>query len=473
MRALKEEKQQEKISKLQRQLEESKKKIKSLKNKLSTSERKRKELMADSDKKKSKHGPLSLQPIKRHKFLVFIVSLSVQLYVKSGCGFRGVVTILSILKELLGWELDIPCHNSIENWVKKSGLSIYKEPEKPITKKDYALITDESMMIGSQKMLLTLGVKAKHQGKPLSHSDVEVLGMSVRPSWNSQAVCSELEDASKRVNHPPLYVISDNASIMNQGISKFNSLQIRDISHTLGIFMERVYKKDEEFNAYMKELSQVKQKQVMNPVAYLLPPKQRSIARFLNLWQVVEWSDKILTNYAKLTTQERETFSFIPQYASFIDELRSVLFCINSIAYEIKHHGLSHKSIKNCVKYIERDLLLENKRVPKIAKQIVDYLKDEIKKLPSKKTRWNASSDIIESIFGVYKNRKSPNPLHGITPFVLFLPLYTRIGTKDDMVPFDFKSSLESVFMSDIDDWKKDKLPENLVRKRIKTLKVA
>jgi hypothetical protein len=397
----------------------------------------------------------------------------VQLYVKSGCGFRGVVTILSILKELLNWEFDIPCHNSIENWVKKSGLSIYKEPEKPLTQKDYAMITDESMMIGSQKMLLTLGVKAKHQCKPLSHNDVEVLGMSVRPSWNSQAVCSELEDASKRVNHPPLYVISDNAGIMNKGIELFNSLRIKDVSHTLGMFMERVYNKDEEFNAYMKELSQVKLKQIMNPVAYLLPPKQRSIARFLNLSQVVEWSDKILMNYNKLTTQERDIFSFIPLYATFIDELRTVLSCINSIEYEIKHHGLSHKSANNCMKYIERGLVSENKRMMKIAEQIADYLKDEIKKLPSAKTCWNASSDIIESIFGVYKNRKSPNSLHGITPFVLFLPLYTRIGAKDDIVHFDFKNSLESVFMADINDWRKEKLPENLVYKRIKTLNVA
>jgi len=53
MRHSKEEKQQEKISKLQRQLEDSKKRIKSLENKLSTSERKRRILKTDSDKKKA------------------------------------------------------------------------------------------------------------------------------------------------------------------------------------------------------------------------------------------------------------------------------------------------------------------------------------------------------------------------------------------------------------------------------------
>jgi hypothetical protein len=70
-------------------------------------------------------------------------------------------------------------------------LSLYKEPACEITKDDYALIVDESMMIGSEKMLLTLGVKAAHQGKALSHNDVEVVGISVRPSWNSQSIGSE------------------------------------------------------------------------------------------------------------------------------------------------------------------------------------------------------------------------------------------------------------------------------------------
>jgi len=81
--------------------------------------------------------------------------------------------------------------------------------------------------------------------------------------------------------------------------------------------------------------------------------------------------------------------------------------------------------------------------------------------------------DIVESLFGVYKNKKSVNPLHGVTPFVLFLPLHTRIGAKDHIVHFNFKHSLESVFISDINDWRKEKLPENLVYKRIKTLNAA
>ena len=474
MRISKEQKQEEKIFKLQQELDLSKKENKSLKNKLATSERKRKSLMGDSRKRKLRSSSISLQPIKRHKFAEFIVSLSVQLYLRTNCGFRGVVIILGILKELLNWDLDIPCHNSIENWVKKSGLSIYKEPKnKNRTEGDYALVVDESMMIGSQKILLTLGMKAEHEGSPLSHGDVEVLGMSVRQSWNSEAVCSELDDVSCRLNSRPSYVISDNASVMNKGIRDFNVPHIRDVSHTLGMFMERVYKKSEEFNKYMKELAQVKFREVMNPVAYLLPPKQRTIARFMNLSKVVDWSEKILKNYIQLTRQERNTFSFIPRYASLIEELRTVLTCINSIEYEIKHNGLSHQTLKNCINFMKSDLFFGNERMLQIAGQILGWLREEIRKLPSETTCWNASSDIIESLFGVYKSKKSPNPLHGVTPFVLMLPLHTRIGTKNGSASFDFKSSLESVFMSDIEQWKKEKLLENQVYKRIRKLNAA
>jgi hypothetical protein len=449
--------------------EKDSKKIKSLKRKLNASKQKCR-LLKEKNKKKAK--TITLQPIKRHKYAVFIVLLSVQLYVKTGCGLRGVVTILSILKEILGSDyMDIPCYSSIENWVKKSGLSIYKEPEKEITKDDYGMITDESMMIGSQKLLLTLGVKAEHkEGKTLAHSDAEVLGISVRSSWNGEALCEELKNISERVNRPPSYVISDNGSVMNKGIREFQSIQIKDVSHTLGMIMERVYSKDDEFNSYMKSSSQVKFREIMNPVAYLLPPKQRTVARFLNLSPIVDWSEKMLNSYNRLMPDERKTFSFIPKYASFIDELRTVLSCINAMEREFKHEGLSHQSVKNCKALMKSTLFIGNERMIKMAEQIVDYLNREVKKLPDAKTCWHNSTDIIESTFGVYKAKKATNPLHGVTPFVLLIPLHTRIGKKDSVVPFDFKHSLESVFMSDIDDWKKSQLPENMVYKRIKTL---
>lgn len=382
---------------------------------------------------------------------------------------------LSILKELLSWNFDCaPCYNTIENWIKKSGYSIYKEPVKEATSGNYAAIFDESMMVGSQKMLLTLGVKADKKGnEPLCHSDVAVLKMSVKSSWNKQSVAADLEELAGRIGHPPDYVVSDNGGSLTHALQKLKIIHVRDVSHTLGLLMEHAYKDEEEFTAYMKAVSLVKFQSVMKSTAYLLAPKQRTIARFLNLSQIAEWSAKMLSVYTRLLPQEQQTFAFIPQYASFIEELQDTLTCINAIQKEVKAKGLSRKTYQTSMAHIKKSLSPGNERMIRLAQSIVDYLNVEISKMPDEKISWNASSDIIESLFGVYKDRKSPNPLHGMTTFSLFLPLYTRIGSEKGVASFDFKACLERTFLSEIDEWKKTNLIENQVSKRIKILQSA
>jgi len=449
------------------------KEIKSLKGKLFTSERKRK-LSKEGGKKIDDY--IQLIPIARHQYPELIVKLSVHIYANTRCGFRGVVTILKALKEELNLDIEIPCYNTIKNWVLKSGYSIYHEPFEESIKGDYIVTIDDSMMVGSQRLLLILGCSSKHPGKPLSHNDVAILGMAVRHSWDGESIRSELEKVSKRVGRSPLHVISDNASIMKNGVSKSNLLHIRDISHTLGMILERVYKKDKEFKSFMKKISLVKSKAVMTLEAYLLPPKQRDIARFLNLSKIIDWATKMLKIFnTKLSPKERKIFAFIPKFASFINELDTVISCINTIEKKIKNEGLSRKSVKYCIEYVKQNLYNGNERMKKVAEQIMQYLKEEAKKFPKhSRVCWNASSDVIESVFGVFKDRKSPNSLHGVTTFIFLLPLHTRIGTKDDsMVPFDYKHSLESVFMREIRDWEKKNLFENQVSRRTKILNSA
>lgn len=416
-----------------------------------------------------------MQPIKRHKFPEFIVSLSVQCYVKLRCGFSGVIATLRILKDLLGWDFEsIPCKNSIENWVKKCGYSVYNEPSIGLLPGNYAAVIDESMMVGSEKMLLTLGLKAeKDTGSPIRHEDVKVLRMSVCSSWNAQKIEADLQQTAKKAGRPPSYVISDNASSITNAVKSLGYTHIRDVSHTFGLFMEHIYKQDEEFISFMKELSGVKFREVMKPIAYLLPPKQRTIARFLNLSDVVKWSSQMMAVFPKLTEQEKQTFSFIPRYASFIEELRDSLDCINTIQKEIKSNGLSIKTLKTSSLKINKLLNNGNNRMRTLGEEIDKYIKVELSKMGDQKKRWNASSDIIESVFGTYKLRKSPNPLYGVTSFVLFLPLHAKIGSKEKTIPFDFKRSLENVFLSEIKEWKKRNLTDNLVTKRTKVLQSA
>ena len=85
----------------------------------------------------------------------------------------------------------------------------------------------------------------------------------------------------------------------------------------------------------------------------------------------------------------------------------------------------------------------------------------------------NNSSDIIESIFGRYKARKSTNKLNGVTPYVLFIPIYARLINKEQAPKFDFKIALEEKRIGDIETWAKKNLTPNLVQLRTKQMRKA
>jgi hypothetical protein len=146
--------------------------------------------------------------------------------------------MFGFLNGLLGWGFkDIPSASSIENWVKKSGYGIYHSPKKPETEqaKAYAEIMDESMMPGSEKMVLTPGVDAeKKTEKALCRRDVSVLNIPVASGWNSESIKEELEETEKKWVRPP-YVISDNDSKLSRAIREKAYIHIRDTGHTMAL----------------------------------------------------------------------------------------------------------------------------------------------------------------------------------------------------------------------------------------------
>jgi hypothetical protein len=139
-------------------------------------------LKAECVKKKRGLGDYSQQLIERHGYTDMIVSLCVEMYVHCRCGLRTTRAMLVYLNERLKWDLpSIPCHNSIKNWVEKSGYAVYHEPEMEEYEDGYAVIVDESMMIAGEKMLLTLGIPAKKTGdKALTFNDINVLDIGVK-----------------------------------------------------------------------------------------------------------------------------------------------------------------------------------------------------------------------------------------------------------------------------------------------------
>ena len=130
------------------------------------------------DNRERRTTQVAFEPVPGHRFSIQLIMLCVLIYVRIGCGLRTVISIIRIFEEVIGDPLGkLPCYNSVANWVRKLGLSVYEE-DAPQGRK-YAHIIDESIMINKEKLLVVLGVPAEHTGKPLNHDDVSVLGMHI------------------------------------------------------------------------------------------------------------------------------------------------------------------------------------------------------------------------------------------------------------------------------------------------------
>ena len=394
-----------------------------------------------------------------------MVKLATSIQANVDCGLRSVVKILELVNEAFGGILGekLPSHTTISDWMQKNGMGAYMEAGEDFSTGNYCEIIDESITVGSQKLLLTLGTAANAPGHPLGHVDVEVLRMAVAPSWNGDGVEEEIGRGTAKVGHAPSYIISDNGHNLTKGIRQAGITHHRDIGHTFGLILEGAYKGQEDFEGFMQKMNGIRTKYHLTKMAYLLPPKQRAIARFMNLFSLVEWAADMLRTLPTLKAEEQEAFAFVNEYKELISELEMVMRYVRTIERKCKREGLSKQTANLCASVACGLISGEGttKRTVAVGAKIGMYLLEEAAKIEGKDESHNISSDIIESTFGWYKARKPTNKLCGVTASVLSIPLIGKLSTRGGRDAYDFKGKMETVRLKDVKEWKDLNLLDN------------
>jgi hypothetical protein len=93
---------------------------------------------------------------KNHQYSLSLIVLMIELYKYGGMSLRSCRHSLSWMFLCLGLNNRIPSHNSIRNWICKCG--IYRVKMRPNTGEDQVIFVDESITLGSEKILLRLGI---------------------------------------------------------------------------------------------------------------------------------------------------------------------------------------------------------------------------------------------------------------------------------------------------------------------------
>ncbi|MBP88345.1 MAG: hypothetical protein CMJ64_16785 [Planctomycetaceae bacterium] len=88
--------------------------------------------------------------------------------------------------EWLGVEQQTPTRTSIRNWLQRLGIADLQQPPQP--NEDLVVMLDHSNQIGTEKVLVALGVNASalpEPGKSLKHEDVRVLEVKPGNQWKT------------------------------------------------------------------------------------------------------------------------------------------------------------------------------------------------------------------------------------------------------------------------------------------------
>jgi hypothetical protein len=417
-------------------------------------------------------GDNSITNIARHQYSDVIIKICVSACILGNCGLRSSVKVVSSIALILNLELGkIPSKSSISNWIKKIGYSVYMNSISSIYENGYGLIIDESMVVGQERMFVVLGIaSSKVTESALSFGEIKIMYIGVSGSWSGSEIAEVLQEVTAKQGKKPDYVISDKGCTMIKGISDAGLIRVADVGHEIARLTELRYKNG-ALDEFTKAAAQSKAKLIMTPLSYLLCPKQRKIARFMNLSKIIQWGVNILDSFEHMTKFEQEKMQWIKEHEQIIIEMSSVFKKTDIILEKIKKKGLSYPNINSCLEICSerRDKLSDIMAL--LMEDIYYYLLAERNKLPCIKTVWHASSDIIESLFGKMKAKNPTNLLHGITSSILFLPLLTKIDKDLPQLNVNIKEAMESTFMSEIEAWTKVQLVENQVIRRNKLFK--
>jgi len=378
---------------------------------------------------------------------------------KTSTSFRALSLNISIQMNSMNLEINAPTHTTILNWVHKVGYHQLMKPKEKAD--DWIMIIDESIQVGREKILMIFGIREKNIDftRPLRFQDLVPIRELVNSSWTGEKIESILSEIKEELGIIK-YVVSDSGSSIVKSLSLSNITHIYDLTHKIASILRKLYKKNEVYISLTKKMAEMRLKYLQTELAFLIPPKQRSQSKYLNVNDISRWCQKTLLYYEKNWDKEVEKcekLSWILDYKDFIIELSGLNELICKIEKLLKTNGFSNETWQKCQLLLQS---VKGEAVERFKEQLNLYM-DELSEKSGNSDKLLITSDIIESSFGKYKNYVSQNPMAGITNLILSISAFTSSLGEEEI-----KTALENTVINDVKEWTRKTIGKSLFQKR-------
>ena len=282
----------------------------------------------------------------------------------------------------------------------------------------WIVLGDVTIDIGKIKCLVTVGTDlAKLEERKdftLSLRDLHIIGINPTESSTgkfAQAAFESTLEKVKRSGSLAALIIDQGSDVKNGGKllhEKDSSVKIiYDLSHKLANVLEKKLTADPNWERYTKELTKTRRLVQQTEFSALMPPNQRSKARFMNAALYLDWPDRLLRSKRegrlKDVPEERyeQYFGWLKGYSSSLGGWGQMVGALELIKSVNRVYGLSEESY---------DYLLETIAQMPLEESVEDFIRDafsslyeEVEKLDEGQTI-PAFTEALESLFGAHKN---------------------------------------------------------------------
>jgi hypothetical protein len=375
---------------------------------------------------------------KGHVFPLLLVRLALRWVTGAHSSLRAVSLIFSSMRGI--FFAKGPCAETIRLWLLRAGLHLLQRPLPPC--RDWVYLLDLSIQLGQHKCLVVLGIplsKFRKMGTPMTHQDVHVLSIKVLTSCTGEIVYQHLVELAKRTTQP-VQVVSDHGSDVLCGVRLFQKdcqelIETYDITHGLALLLKGRLEPSTRWDEFVKNCQQVRAQVQQTAGSFLRPPAWRQKARYLNLEGHLKWAREMLLLLASKTDDvlgqqlgcdANEARAWLEEKVGWLRGFRKEVSLwsyfqdvVKGVEKRIKEKGLRRSSWRK----IGQDQRPSTKEAREFVKEVRQFVRRECEKLPDNDA-YVGSTDVLESMFGKYKDIAKHAPSKEITANVLMLPLF-------------------------------------------------
>ena len=370
---------------------------------------------------------------------------------QAGSSLRGAAATLTTFVQQ-GWaDFAVPAFSTIRSWLLRVG---YHALTRSLDKSQpWLWLVDHTIQIGSLKLLVILGCpmsQVPFGERALQLSDLQLVALVPMEKSNGDLVEIELENAARRTG-VPRQIASDSGSDLKKGIADYCELRPRttwvpDVAHVGANLLEQAWSEQPHWQKFIEELQFTSSKLRQTKSAFLLAPRMRSKARFMNVSSQLRFARRVLNHLASESPCAKavEHYGWLKEYRDDLTTWASEHKLVQVTIDRVRVQGL-HPGTVSELESVWGEIDTRESTV-RIAAGLRAYVTRYAPRTAGE--RFVASTEIVESSFGKLKRIEGQQSGDGLT--VLSLAMGAIVGVSSEP---EIRDALESTPQKQVDRW--------------------